>query len=292
MTLQAGNAVPQGGSGYGNLGPAGAITVSAGNGYNGVGGNVTVQSGPNSNWSLAPLGTHSKVSLAGGGLLSGDGATLDVEGAGNGSNSNAPLSYGGNIKLTAGNGNGGLDGGNVTLQPGSPNGGVFAGGVYGVATAITPAVAVVIDSAGQLGTISSSERFKKDIKPMDKTSEAILRLKPVSFQYKSDSKATPQFGLIAEEVEKVNADLVVREADGKVYSVRYEAVNAMLLNEFLKEHRAVQELRSTVQKQENDFQSKLSEQQKQIEALTTGLQKVGAELELQKPPARTVVNKQ
>jgi Chaperone of endosialidase len=111
----------------------------------------------------------------------------------------------------------------------------------------------------------SSARFKKDIKPMDKTSETVLALKPVTFHYKSDTKGTPQFGLIAEEVAAVNPDLVVRDADGKVYSVRYEAVNAMLLNEFLKEHRKVQEL------------------QKQIDALTAGLQKVASD---QPPPMK------
>ena len=100
--------------------------------------------------------------------------------------------------------------------------------------------AVVVDGNGQLGTVASSARFKKNIKPMDKTSEAILALKPVSFQYRSDSKGTPQFGLIAEEVAKVNPDLVVRNRNGEIYSVRYEAVNAMLLNEFLKEHRKLE----------------------------------------------------
>ena len=104
--------------------------------------------------------------------------------------------------------------------------------------------AVVVDGNGQLGTVASSARFKKNIKPMDKTSEAILALKPVSFQYRSDSKGTPQFGLIAEEVAKVNPDLVVRNRNGEIYSVRYEAVNAMLLNEFLKEHQKSGEIGS------------------------------------------------
>src|SRR5438067_9724589 len=96
---------------------------------------------------------------------------------------------------------------------------------------------------------ASSRRFKKEIKPMDTTSEAILGLKPVTFQYKSDSAGTPQFGLIAEEVAKIDPDLVVRDQDGEIYTVRYEAVNAMLLNEFLKEHRTVQELKATAAKQ-------------------------------------------
>ena len=114
---------------------------------------------------------------------------------------------------------------------------------------------------------------------MDETSEAILALKPVSFQYRSDSKGTPQFGLIAEEVAKVNPDLVVRNRDDEIYSVRYEAVNAMLLNEFLKEHRTVGELKATV-----------AQQEKQIEALTAGLQKMSVQLEVNRPAPQTAQN--
>ena len=125
---------------------------------------------------------------------------------------------------------------------------------------------------------------------MDKTSEAILALKPVSFRYKSDSKGAPQFGLIAEEVAKVNPDLVVRDRKGEIYSVRYEAVNAMLLNEFLKEHRKTQELEATIAKQQKDFQATAAHQQKQIEALTAGLQKVSAQLEASKPAPQMVNN--
>src|SRR5205807_3144118 len=133
-------------------------------------------------------------------------------------------------------------------------------GIYGAT--IAKGINVVVDSTGHLGTKDSSERFKTAIKPMDKASETILALKPVTFRYRKelDPEAVPQFGLAAEEVAKVNPDLVVRDSDGKVYTVRYEAVNAMLLNEFLKEHSTVQELKSTVQKQQNDFQSKLAEQ--------------------------------
>jgi len=136
-----------------------------------------------------------------------------------------------------------------------------------------------VDGNGQLGTVASSARFKKNIMPMDKISEAILALKPVSFQYRSDSKGTPQFGLIAEEVAKVNPDLIVRDRNSEIYSVRYEAVNAMLLNEFLKEHKNVQEQGATIKRLE-----------KQIEALTAGLQKVSAQLELNKPAPQTVKN--
>jgi hypothetical protein len=100
----------------------------------------------------------------------------------------------------------------------------------------------------------------------------------------------PQFGLVAEEVEKVNPALVARDEQGNAYTVRYEAVNAMLLNEFLKEHRKVEKLEATVGQQQKDFQATAAQQQKQIEALTTGLQKVSAELELSKSSPRTVSN--
>src|SRR5438046_2203469 len=149
-------------------------------------------------------------------------------------------------------------------------------------------VAVFVDSNGKLGTMTGSARFEDDIKPMDKVSEAILALKPVTFRYKQeiDPKGIRQFGLIAEEVEKVNSDLVGRDEQGKLYSVRYDAVNAMLLNEFLKEHRKVQEqdatitqVKSTIAKQE----ATIRQQQKQIETLTAGLQKLSAQLATASP---------
>src|SRR5204862_5464893 len=119
-------------------------------------------------------------------------------------------------------------------------------GIYNVAVS---GLSVVVGSGGQLGTSTSSARFKDNIKPMDKASEAILSLQPVSFHYKKelDPKAIPQFGLVAEQVDNVNPDLVARDEQGKPYSVRYEAVNAMLLNEFLKEHRKVQDLKKEVE---------------------------------------------
>ena len=159
-----------------------------------------------------------------------------------------------------------------------PQTATFISGISGTAVV---GDAVVVDGNGQLGTVASSARFKKNIKPMDKTSEAILALKPVSFKYRSDSKGTPQFGLIAEEVAKVNSDLVVRNRNGEIYSVRYDQVNAMLLNEFLKEHRTVGELKATV-----------AQQQKQIETLASGLQKVSAQLELNKPAPQVAENNQ
>ena len=181
----------------------------------------------------------------------------------------------------------------------SNSGGVFIKGISGRQQGGTMIQAVYINGNGQLGVQGppSSRRFKKEIKPMDQTSETILGLKPVTFQYKTDTKGTPQFGLIAEEVEKVNPDLVTRDDQGKVYTVRYEAVNAMLLNEFLKEHSTVQEMKSTLAKQEaimtehhKDFESKLAQQQKQIEALTAGLQKVSAQLEATTSAPQMVVN--
>ncbi len=120
---------------------------------------------------------------------------------------------------------------------------------------------------------------------MDKASEAILALKPVTFRYKQevDPARSPQFELVAEDVEKVNPDLVVRDAEGKVNTVRYDAVNAMLLNEFLKEHRKVEQ-------QRKDFEAAIAQQQKQIEAVTAGLQKVSAQLEASKPAPQVVNN--
>jgi len=138
---------------------------------------------------------------------------------------------------------------------------------------------------GRLGytTVVSSRRYKEDIKPMDKASEALLALKPVTFRLKGelDPSHRPQWGLIAEEVEKVNPDLVDRNNKGEVESVRYDMVNAMLLNEFLKEHRKVKKLESTV-----------VQQQKKIEALIVGLQKVSAQIKVSKPAPRVVNNNQ
>ena len=118
--------------------------------------------------------------------------------------------------------------------------------VFGVTTQSGMTAPVIVSNTGQLGTVSSSRRFKHDIRPMEKTSEAILGLKPVTFHYKSDETNTPQFGLIAEEVAAVNPDLVMPDENGNIYSVRYDQVNAMLLNEFLKEHRKVEKLEATV----------------------------------------------
>jgi hypothetical protein len=170
--------------------------------------------------------------------------------------------------------------------PHPPHTATYIAGIYG--TTVAKSAAVFIDSNGHLGTKSSSERFKDEIKPMDNASKAILALKPVSFRYKKeiDPDRTPQFGLVAEDVAKVNPDLVVCDEQGRVYTVRYEAVNAMLLNEFLKEHRKNEEQEATITR----LIATDMRQQKQLEALTATLQRVSAQLELSKPEPQTVLN--
>jgi hypothetical protein len=180
-------------------------------------------------------------------------------------------------------GNAGVGGESNTIRigRGGTQRNTFIAGIYGVTLA--QGVGVVVVPNGHLGTVGSSARFKDEIKPMDKASEAILAVKPVTFRYKKelDPDGIPQFGLVAEDVEKVNPDLVARDADGKAYTVRYEAVNAMLLNEFLKEHRKVEQQEVTIAKQ-----------QKQIEALTAGLQRVSAQVEMSRPASQMVGNNQ
>ena len=156
----------------------------------------------------------------------------------------------------------------------------YIGNIFGVTS--TGGVGVFVNANGKLGTITSSRRFKDGIKPMDSDSEALFALKPVSFRYKKgiDPAGTSQFGLVAEEVEKVNPDLVVHDKEGRPYSVRYDQVNAMMLNEFLKEHH----------KNEEQEEATIARQQKQIDALTAGLQKVSAQLEAGKPSPQVVNN--
>jgi Chaperone of endosialidase len=175
----------------------------------------------------------------------------------------------------------------------------WIGNVYGVATQSGTTAPVVVSDTGQLGTAASSERFKKDIATMEKASEAILSLRPVTFHYKTDSKGISQFGLIAEEVAKVNPALVLPDKEGKPYSVRYDQVNAMLLNEFLKEHRRVQELEATIAQLKAGAAKQEAinaEQRKGMEVLTAmvkqqaaQIQKVSAQLELNKPAPQAVL---
>jgi len=179
----------------------------------------------------------------------------------------------GNNKIDIGAAGVAAESGKVRIGTTGTHTATFIAGIYNVSEGgtIKP---VYINSTGRLGTQppASARKFKEEIKAMEKTSEGILKLKPVTFRYKNDAERTPQFGLIAEDVANVNPDLVVRDENGEIYTVRYEAVNAMLLNEFLKEHRKVEQM------------------QKQIEALTAGLQKVSAQLEASKPAPQLVNN--
>jgi hypothetical protein len=177
----------------------------------------------------------------------------------------------------------------------------YIAGIHGAAA--INGTAVFVDPNGKLGTVTSSVRFKDDIKPMDRASESIFALKPVTFRYKDeiDPKSLPQFGLVAEQVEKVNPDLVARDDQGKVYSVRYDAINAMLLNEFLKEHKKVEEQQATIGQLKSNAakqEATISELKKEMGVLTAQLkeqaaqiQKVSAQVELSKAVPQTVYNR-
>ena len=169
----------------------------------------------------------------------------------------------------------------------------WIGNVFGTTTVSGTTQPVIVSNTGQLGTISSSRRFKKQIKPMDQASESLLALKPVTFRYKTDKTNTPQFGLVAEEVAEVNPDLVVRDENGEIYTVRYDAVNAMLLNEFLKEHRKVEQQERTITR----LESTVAKQQKEMETVVARLKeqdskirRVSDRIDLSKPSMQTVLN--
>ena len=168
----------------------------------------------------------------------------------------------------------GADGQNVSNS-------CYIGQIFGATSA--GGVAVLVNSDGKLGTVVSSRRFKEEIQPMKQASDTLFALKPVTFRYKAeiDPAGTSQFGLVAEDVEKVNPDLIVRDKEGKPYSVRYDQVNAMLLNEFLKEHKKVQ-----------DLESRLTQQEHQIECLSAGLQKVNAQFEMSGTAPQVAANGQ
>jgi hypothetical protein len=184
----------------------------------------------------------------------------------------------------------GADGANVSNS-------CYIGQIFGATS--SGGTAVFINSDGRLGTTTSSRRFKEEIKPMERASEALFALKPVTFRYKKgiDPQGIPQFGLVAEEVEAVNPDLVVRDGEGKVNTVRYEAVNAMLL----KEHRKVEEFASTVAKQQatiaqkrRDFQAKIGELEAtitaQLKEQAEQIQKVSAQIEASRSAPQVVLN--
>jgi len=174
-------------------------------------------------------------------------------------NDNTAIGFGALVNNTTGHGNiavGPGAGETITTASGvicigsigaNVNNACFIDNIRGVQTQNGDGIPVVIDSAGQLGTTSSSKRFKKDITPMENASEALLALKPATFYYENDDTKTPQFGLVAEQVSDVDPRLVVRDKNGDPYTVRYDAVNAMLLNEFLKEHRKVEKLEAALE---------------------------------------------
>jgi hypothetical protein len=203
-----------------------------------------------------------------------------------------------NIALGDGAGNGITTASNVIVIGTAGNNldnSCYIGQIFGATS--SGGTAVFINSNGRLGTATSSRRFKEEIKPMERASEVLFALKPVTFRYKKgiDPQGIPQFGLVAEDVEAVNPDLVVRDKEGEPYSVRYEQVNAMLLNEFLKEHRIVQDLKSVAAKQE----AIIAQQQKRIDMLAARLdgqalqiQKVSAQLAVRKPASQTAFNNQ
>ena len=208
-------------------------------------------------------------------------------------NNNIAIGYIAGSNLRTGNynidvGNNGVSGESNTIRIGTAGTqtATFIAGIRG--TPITGGIPVGVTSSGQLGVAPSSQRFKEAIKPMDKASEAILALKPVTFRYKKeiDPEATPQFGLVAEDVEKVNPDLVVRNPNGKPYTVRYDAVNAMLLNEFLKEHRHVQEQQATIAQLKKEVETVVAQSKEQ----DSKIQKVSAQIELNRPAPQIVLS--
>jgi uncharacterized membrane protein YdfJ with MMPL/SSD domain len=194
-------------------------------------------------------------------------------------NDNVALGFLAGNKQTTGNNNVYI--GSNILGVAGENNACYIASIFGQTS--VNGIPVLINSSNKLGTATSSARFKRDIHDMNKVSETLFALRPVAFRYKEEIDPTgiSQLGLVAEDVEKVNPDLVVRDKEGKPYTVRYDQVNAMLLNEFLKEHRTVRELKATV-----------AQQQKQIEALTAGLQKVSAQVEVSKSAPQTVLNNQ
>jgi len=158
------------------------------------------------------------------------------------------------------------------------------GGIYN--QSFGPAdMAVRVGSDNKLGTVVSSRRFKHDIKPMDKASEAVLALKPVTFHYKSDTTNTSRFGLIAEDVAEVSPELVIPDKEGKPLSVRYEDVNVMLLNEFLKEHKKVEDQQASISQLRSEMQTMVA----QLKEQAAQIQKVSAQLEVRKPAPQVAV---
>jgi hypothetical protein len=200
-------------------------------------------------------------------------------------NGNTAIGLGAGIYQTTGGGNVYIGAVGVSGIPGENNA-CYISSIFGQTS--PGGVPVVINSNNKLGTATSSKRFKENIKSMDKASEALFSLQPVTFRYKKeiDVQGIPQFGLVAEDVEKVNPDLVVRDKEGKAYTVRYEAVNAMLLNEFLKEHRKNEEQEKTIA----ELKSGMTALAATVKEQASQIQKVSAQLEASKPTSQVVNN--
>jgi len=164
--------------------------------------------------------------------------------------------------------------------------------IRNVYTTVANGRAVYVNSDNKIGTLSSSRRFKNQIKPMDKSSETLFALKPVTFRYNKDVDPSQalSFGLIAEEVAQVSRELITRDEEGKPQTVRYEAVNAMLLNEFLKEHKKVEELRSTIAQQKNEFQSAIAELSARMKEQDGKIQRVSAQIDLNRAAPQLTAN--
>jgi len=176
---------------------------------------------------------------------------------------NIALGYAAGYNITAGNynidiGNTGVTGDSEVIRLGSSQTNIFVAGIYGITAA--SGVEVYVNSNGQLGTATSSRKYKDDIQCMGDASDDLLSLHPVTFKYKHDldPQGLQQFGLVAEDVDKVDPDLVARDTKGQPYTVRYGAINAMLLNEFLKEHHTIE-----------DLQQKVDQLQKLVETMST-----------------------
>jgi hypothetical protein len=225
---------------------------------------------------------------------------INALGSNNGGNNNTAIGDGalatningsGNIAMGAGAGNNVTSADNVicigTLGQNVSNT-CYIGQIFGVTS--PGGIGVFINADGKLGTTTSSRRFKEEIKPMEQASEVLFALKPVTFRYKKgiDPQGIPQFGLVAEDVEAVNPDLVVRDKEGKVNTVRYEAVNAMLLNEFLKEHRKVEEQEKTIA----ELKSGMTALAATVKEQASQIQKVSAQLEVNKTAPQIVLNNQ
>ena len=186
---------------------------------------------------------------------------------------NIALGYAAGYNVTTGSanieiGNAGKASDSGVIRIGT-NGNQTATFIAGISGTTVSGSAVIVNASGQLGVAPSSQRFKQDIHSMDDESSVLMALRPVTFKYKPDidPQGTPQFGLVAEEVAKVDSDLVVRDGKGQIFTVRYDAVNAMLLNEFLKEHRTVEEQSGEIQnlKHQNDsLEKRLNELEKAV----------------------------